>query len=270
MRMRILAVIVGLLISAPLALCLDIETGPSGPYPLEALSEGPSLSAVATVRPCVTVTIFTRPRGAPAAAQGSYAAPGTPQEGRYGTESANVRNSRSAWSQRQGVARIGQGSSFRQVSGDLENDEFMMRLEKYRKSQPAVPGGPDIEQRPEMPTNIRFQAPGPGMHESDEQVVLVVHSNSAGWTVTTEATALAGANGMLPPGQVFMRGPATSLAVDEGGGPGFVNLSTPKVVATGIRRGWLEIPVEFRLQTTKDDKVGYYRGQIFVDYFATP
>jgi hypothetical protein len=152
----------------------------------------------------------------------------------------------------------------------MEIDEFMMRYDRFGSSEAMRPGGGGDEGRLEMPTNIRFHAPGPGIHDSDQEVVLVVHSNSSAWTIATEATALTGEEGTLPAGHVFMRGPATVLAADAGGGPGFVSLSSPQVVATGTKRGWIEIPVEFRLQTINSDRVGFYTGQIYVDYFATP
>jgi hypothetical protein len=270
MRTTILAVIVGLLMASPPGLSADIGTGSSTTAPLQELNEGPTLGAIATVRPYVSLTIFTRARGGPALLQGSYAAPGTPQGDKYGTELSNIRNAGRPGRRGLDVAQIGQGSSLGQVTSSLESDEFMMRYDRFKPYESSRPVGDDDEGRPEMPTNIRFHAAGPGTHDSDQEVVLVVHSNSVAWTIATEATALTGEEGTLPAEHVFVRGPATVLATDAGGGAGFVSLSAPKVVASGTAKGWVQIPVEFRLQTTNDDRVGFYTGQIYVDYFPAP
>jgi hypothetical protein len=120
-------------------------------------------------------------------------------------------------------------------------------------------------------TTIRFHAlSGPGVYKADRNVIVRVGSNTRGWTITVEATPLTGSKGSIPAERVFVKGPGTDSSVDKGAGPGFDSLSSPKLVAIGLRRGLLDVPVEFKLKTGNQDRAGFYTGLIYVNCLMAP
>lgn len=141
---------------------------------------------------------------------------------------------------------------------------------RVRKDWPAVwSAGSSTEQ---VEDRVRFYATaGPGLYDSDSEVVLLIGSNQEGWAIGVQAAPLECGESQIPGDQVFAQSDYTDPDADEGGGVGYICIGRMRVVArAGGQIGSLEVPLRFRLKTTHTDKVGTYMGEMLFSYLITP
>jgi len=116
----------------------------------------------------------------------------------------------------------------------------------------------------------------PDVMEASAAIEIVAGGRDRQWLVQCQASPLVRLDpggGAIPGARLFLATTRGQGAPDTGAGPGFVNLSEPRVVAA--RQSATDAAVQtdtlrLRLKTTWEDRPGQYRGEIRFVYLAVP
>jgi hypothetical protein len=118
---------------------------------------------------------------------------------------------------------------------------------------------------------VEFEAlEQPGVIDADKHVQIIVSSNCTNWSVECSSTGLTSADDFIPPDRLFIRSFYTDPGLDNGAGPGYENLSVPRLVATGSAALELSYQVFLRLDVTWEDTPGDYDGVLNFTVMPTP
>ncbi len=140
----------------------------------------------------------------------------------------------------------------------------------------APPGGQFLIK---LSTNqTAFTAPTglAGVLEAVPPIEILVASRDQRWVVNCQAsplTRLGEGGGAIPSARLYLAGKHSLQCPDTGAGPGFLDLSEPRLVASrepGRGKPVQTDTLRLRLRTTWGDRPGQYRGEVHFVYLAVP
>ncbi len=110
----------------------------------------------------------------------------------------------------------------------------------------------------------------PGVVDADRYIVIIVFSNCSHWSVVCSTEGLESEDDFIPPERLYVKSYYTDPSVDEGAGPGYESLSTPKVIAKGgTARGFI-YKSYYRMKATWEDRPGSYDGLLKLTVLPEP
>lgn len=109
----------------------------------------------------------------------------------------------------------------------------------------------------------------PGVIAPDKHVLIIASSNTSNWSIVCTSTGLQSEDDFIPPERLFIHS-SYSSGKDEGAGPGFESLGSPRLVAMGGVASQIEKEVFLKLELTWDDKPGSYDGIVNFEILPVP
>lgn len=103
---------------------------------------------------------------------------------------------------------------------------------------------------------IVFDCKGaPGIYYADQPVVVDVGANYGDWTLKCSVTALENKSGRIPSERIFIR-KLIATQIETKSDRGFESMVDEKIVLTGSQTSRARTTLEFKIETTWEDKPG--------------
>ncbi|MBN1351155.1 hypothetical protein JXJ21_17175 [candidate division KSB1 bacterium] len=121
-------------------------------------------------------------------------------------------------------------------------------------------------------SSIHFHANGPpALWDGDKSVKLFVGSNCNNWSVTGQATNLAGSKSIIDSKRLFIKKIPDGYDGDDGAGIGYRSLENQIEIVTGSQIAPTDVcQMLFKLKTLETDRPGHYEGTITFTMLANP